>query len=130
MSKGHVHAELMAQYAQDALETASPWQRWQSRGKEAGHDNMPWRDMRGHPKWEDHRDYRRKPTQVQVAGEVFDDVVLDLKKAPDQVFVVLSKDKLVTSHRQSAYSSYAHGLVHTTYEGALRHLEALKPKVL
>ena len=27
----HIHAELMAQYAQDALETETPWERWQFR---------------------------------------------------------------------------------------------------
>lgn len=30
MSK-HIHAELMAQYAQDAAETDKPWERWQVR---------------------------------------------------------------------------------------------------
>lgn len=127
MNKGHVHAELMAQYAEDAKETDRPWERWQV---ELIAHVSGYITCECHPSWQPEQVYRRKPPQVQVAGEVFDDVVLDLKKAPDEVFVVLSKDKLVTSHRQSAYSSYAHGLVHTTYEGALRHLEALKPKVL
>jgi hypothetical protein len=128
----------MAQYAEDAKETDRPWERWQSRGKEA-HDRMPWRTMYGHPKWQDSRDYRRKPFQVQVAGEVFDDVVLDNRVDLEREFYMINREVSNSSPVYSvsarkarfiADSTFREGRVHTTYEGALRHLEALTPKVL
>ena len=29
----HIHADLMLQYAQDAMETDKPWERWEVYGK-------------------------------------------------------------------------------------------------
>lgn len=132
MCKGHVHAELMAQYAQDALETDRPWERWQSRSKASERPGLAWRTLYGHPKWQDSRDYRRKPTQVRVAGEVFDDVIFSRDNAPKEVFVVrpIIQDVTVMLKGAPTTGYWASGMIHTTYEGALRHLEALKPKVL
>jgi hypothetical protein len=45
----------MALYAQDAMETDKPWERWQV--QTAKH----WHDMRGNPEWIAELDYRRKP---------------------------------------------------------------------
>lgn len=55
----HKHAALMLQYAQDALETDKPWERWQFRP-----DGVAvWCDFDGHfrPTWGDGTEYRRKP---------------------------------------------------------------------
>ena len=52
----HKHAALMLQYAQDALETDKPWERWEC------NDGVAWRQftMR-HPSWFNEYEYRRKP---------------------------------------------------------------------
>lgn len=55
MSK-HIHAELMAQYAQDAMETDKPHCLWQ--WKDRNHD---WSDIFDHPSWHLDGEYRRKP---------------------------------------------------------------------
>lgn len=123
----HVHAELMAQYAQDALETDKPWERWEFRFRRRPSN---WRDFTNGPTWLPDIEYRRKPSRVQVAGEVFDDVVFDHASGPKEVFVVRPILHHVSAIPLSdAISEFLEsGLVHTTYEGALRHLEALKPK--
>ena len=36
MMAKHVHADLMLQYAQDAMETDKPWERWEVYGKITG----------------------------------------------------------------------------------------------
>lgn len=136
MSK-HVHAELMAQYAQDALETDRPWERWQVKGPEMiTHVSNP-RDKDGyitcecHPSWHPSHVYRRKPHRVQIAGEVFDDVLIFQPSKEEPVFVLTSTNNIKgLSSRNVARTLFKEGRVHTTYEGALRHLEALKPKVL
>lgn len=56
MSK-HPHAEVMAQYAQDALETDTPWERWHYRWA----PDLPWREFEFHPRWHPDHEYRRKP---------------------------------------------------------------------
>ena len=54
----HKHAHLMAQYAQDALETETPWERWQIR-PEGGTEG--WHDCSGRLCFSERCEYRRKP---------------------------------------------------------------------
>ena len=54
----HKHAELMAQYALDAMETNEPWLRWEFYNKTFG------RRIDSHvvtPSWYEQTEYRRKP---------------------------------------------------------------------
>lgn len=59
MTKAHKHAELMMQYAQDALETDTPWERWEQEGMGVGMDK--WVTMSCNPAWHPHFEYRHKP---------------------------------------------------------------------
>lgn len=67
----HIHAELMAQYAQDAMETDKPWERWEYKNA-VMHD---WYDC-GYPiNWIVCVQYRRKqkpyePTLLDQALEL------------------------------------------------------------
>ncbi len=63
----HKHAELMMQYAQDAMETYKPWELLEVR-----HDDT-WCGLSVHPNWHEPHDYRRKPKMISVTlanGEV------------------------------------------------------------
>ncbi len=65
----HKHAELMMQYAQDAMTTDKPWELWEARAPRK-HD---WFVMKGDPCWSVEFDYRRKPkTNAQIACELLD----------------------------------------------------------
>ena len=61
--KGHVHAELMLQYAEDAKTHAEPWELWQTKG-----DARIWWDCRTHPMWGKDTKYRRKTKTHFVHG--------------------------------------------------------------
>ena len=65
----HKHAELMMQYAQDAMETSEPWELWEySHASSNG-----WRNLDKMPSWLIGNDYRRKPKMISVTlanGEV------------------------------------------------------------
>lgn len=61
MSK-HVHAELMLQYAQDAMETDKPWERWQYRHVITNE----WKSAGTHPYWDLRTEYRRKPKTIKL----------------------------------------------------------------
>ena len=66
---GHVHAELMMQYAQDAQETDTPWERWEMYGKVTG----SWFSLSECFFWRSENQYRRKPKMLSVTlmdGEV------------------------------------------------------------
>ena len=65
----HKHAELMMQYAQDAMETSEPWELWEySHASSNG-----WRNLDKMPSWRIGNEYRRKPKMISVTlmdGEV------------------------------------------------------------
>lgn len=63
MSK-HKHAENMMAYAQDAMETVTPWERWEYYG---GMKDL-WHPVRGHPRWSELTQYRRKPRTINING--------------------------------------------------------------
>ena len=63
----HKHAELMMQYAQDAMETSEPWELWEVRYYDK------WCGLSVHPIWHEPFEYRRKPKMLSVTlanGEV------------------------------------------------------------
>lgn len=61
--KGHVHAESMALYAEDAKTHAEPWKLWQVKA-----DDGVWWDCDAHPRWANDTEYRRKPKTHTVHG--------------------------------------------------------------
>ena len=50
------HAELMLEYAKDALKYNQPWKLWEC------FTGGPWSRLETHPKWHRHVQYRRRPT--------------------------------------------------------------------
>lgn len=70
----HKHAELMAQYAADAMTTDKPWERW-----EVGSDLDKWRTLTNPPLWLPTHKYRRK-TNAQIACELLDAAYAALEK--------------------------------------------------
>ena len=65
----HKHAELMMQYAQDAMETSEPWELWECNTG----GGLGWVDMKSHPLWSTKASYCRKPKILNVtlaSGEV------------------------------------------------------------
>jgi len=72
--QGHKHAELMAQYAEDAKTTDKPWTQWEAYCTQPPRN---WFELKSHPAWADDHDYRRKPkpkTNSQVACELLSKV--------------------------------------------------------
>ena len=56
----HIHAELMAQYAEDAKQHDKPWELWQY------YVSGTWENCENHPSWFTDHHYRRKPRTVQI----------------------------------------------------------------
>lgn len=62
-NKGHIHAELMAQYAEDAKEHEEPWKLWQVK-----YSGGIWKDCRTTPNWHFAKEFRHKPKTHIVNG--------------------------------------------------------------
>ena len=62
----HNHAALMLQYAQDAMETDRPWERWEVRIAANVQPNAVFERLSSHPKWDTNNEYRRKPETIKV----------------------------------------------------------------
>lgn len=121
----HKHAALMLQYAQDAQETDTPWDRWQTRLR----DTEKWWTLLDQCSWLPTYEYRRKPVTINVNGF---DVPAPLKTMPTQGAVWL-----VVPHAEEYTSSYgadgqdwkriaaSRGLFHATKEAAVAHAKAM-----
>lgn len=80
--QGHVHAENMALYAEDAKTTDKPWELWQikdARGE--------WRDLTCNPSFAAHLGYRQKPKTHTVNGVEVPDLRIE-PKAGDRYYLV------------------------------------------
>jgi len=121
------HAALMLEYAKDWAETDRPWERWQLQ-----HSTGEWHTFTkylGHPRWDKHTQYRRKPKVITINGhevpEPYRGALLD-----DVTYYVAHIDSpcLFTETAactQFAEDCHARGLMHTTKEAAIAHAKAL-----
>lgn len=121
---GHTHAELMAQYAEDAKQHDEPWELWQ-------HDaSGTWVDCVRHPSWRSHTQYRRKPRTVMI-GDI---EVPEPCKVPldyGQVYYVpdLTTDLFICRYtwedENVDFRLLESNLVHLDRESAILHAKAL-----
>lgn len=75
----HKHADMLLQYALDAMETSEPWWRWQFRIEKT--DNPRWTDASFPLSFVDHTlEYRRNPEAPPVPWHLLDQVERPLEK--------------------------------------------------
>jgi len=118
----HPHAESMRLYAQDAMETDKPWERWEfcERGS--------WRTLADHPLWILRAEYRRKRKTININGyEVPEPVREPLEMCVTYFLPNLAAGpcKLYWNNDTSDTAWLAAGLIHLTPEDADLHKKAL-----
>lgn len=121
---GHVHAELMAMYAEDARETDTPWERWQSL------IGGQWKDRDGPFAFWTETSYRRKPRTITINGR---EVPEPMREAPDigkEYYIAATGNEdmfVVGPWEGDRYDCMrlSRGLCHSTKEVAIAHAEAL-----
>jgi hypothetical protein len=122
----HVHAELMALYAQDAMETDKPWERWEYKLDVSGE----WISFMSCPTWNIVCKYRRKPCTIKVNGF---DVPEPMREKPSaqSAYWVASSNLEPFYIRQIWNDHPAHnmwlsrGLIHSKKEAAAKHAMAM-----
>jgi hypothetical protein len=128
----HIHAELMMEYAKDAMETDKPWLRWEK--KIMGIDDE-FVGCGGNPSWNDYSKYRRKPMTININGyEVPEPYRGEMKEYQPYFTPELFDcgDDYWENYRDLQWldTLYDHvamknGLVHLTEAAAIKHAEAL-----
>ena len=120
----HIHAKLMAQYAEDAAETDKPWERW-----EFCHMRGEYQSLHGHPEWVGDNEYRRKPKTILINGHE----VPEPHRTPleiDDVYWAFTAIGGVANRYWSDDSecrnALNNGFIHLTREAAEKHYEAIK----
>lgn len=88
--QGHVHAELMALYAEDAKTTDKPWELWELFTKLG-----TWVGVDKNPDWCEDIQYRRKPKTHIVNGVEVPDLRIEPKIGEEYWFPDASTEKLV-----------------------------------
>lgn len=124
----HIHAENMRLYAEDAMETDKPWERWEY--------SIPaffnrFQGCNQQPSWEPSTQYRRKPRTIQVNGFDVPEPVRKKLKDGDKYFVpsVSSKDFFggtwIWFSDGCGQTMLSRGLIHLTKENAIIHAKAM-----
>ena len=125
MSTRHRHAESMALYAEDALTTGTPWERW-----EYQYDGI-WKQLRYFDTlWCLDTEYRRKPKTININGFK---VPEPMRVRPDAGAIYYYPN--LTSNGERTYAwvgdeidehCFKAGMCHLTREAAELHGDALK----
>lgn len=125
--KGHPHAALMAEYAKDAAETETPWERWEFR-----RGDEEWLRSIKHPEWLAAFQYRRKPEPpktITVNGFEVPAPVAESPAESELVWVAspLSRDFAAKARYVAEWDfhKFKRGLLHATEEAAVAHAKAM-----
>lgn len=121
----HPHAESMMLYAQDAMETDKPWERWVFIT-----ENGTLCQCMKHPEWRKDFEYRRKPRTILINGiEVPEPVKEELLEGQSYYLVDITYPQLMQLQYWDNDTLDARflerGLIHLTEENARKHAEAL-----
>ena len=121
----HVHAELMAQYAEDAMKTDKPWKLWEFK-KSTEHS---WSECSHSPEWCELNNYRRKPKYININGYNVPEPLREEPEMHTNYFVVSTYECTPEEFAWDGYSiekqKLKAGIIHLTKENAQIHLDAL-----
>ena len=118
----HIHAELMAQYAEDAKQYDEPWELWQHG------DNGVWTRCTCHPGWFTDHYYRRKPRTVQISDfEVPEPCKVALEYGQDYYVPSLTAGASWRTWNDDKHDARVlkSNLVHLDFQSAEIHAKAL-----
>jgi len=123
--KPHKHAELMMEYAKDAMETETPWERWEY------FDNQVWRPLRQvYPIWFTNTQYRRKPKTININGHEVPEpyrgeMSLGVYYYTPILWGQTGYDIYTWDDASSDKTFKSKGLIHLSKEAAIAHANAL-----
>lgn len=116
----HKHAALMLQYAQDAAESETPWDRWEVCR------NGAWYGFTDNPMWVLEYEYRRKPKTIRIGEFDVPEPARELLKQRENYWVACTGGiaRFQWYDDDNDRKWLAGGLIHLTQEAAQQHAEA------
>lgn len=120
----HIHAELMMEYAKDAMETDKPWERWEF----CIGGNNEWIPCDGNPFWDKDTVYRRKQKTIDINGiEVPEPYRGEMRDGDTYYSPFLPDSSLCYTWESDEFHKKMQelGMVHLSKEAAIIHAEAL-----
>lgn len=121
----HIHAELMALYAEDAMKTPKPWLRWEFKDS-AEHS---WSECLRSPEWSEFNNYRRKLKYININEYNVPELLREEPKMNTNYFVAstfeLTPQELTWDGYSVEKQKLKAGIIHLTRENAQIHLDAL-----
>ena len=129
----HKHAELMMQYAQDAMETPHPWERWEYQ-TESMQEGDVWNNCFPNPSFDVRYKYRRKPKMISVtlaSGEVvsWPEPHRTELEYGDAYFYVNANGSVIIEWWEcmaQEIDTLSNGWVHLTEDAAKQHAAAIR----
>ena len=119
----HIHAELMAQYAEDAKKYNEPWKMWRNG------DGNTWSDCTTHPYWLTTHVYRRKTRTIKIAGYEVPEPVREPLCRGQKFWVVgpfMGTQAFTWDGDNGDFFALESGFVHLSEEAATQYYEVLK----
>ena len=120
---GHIHAELMAQYAEDAKQHDRPWELWQQGDREV------WVGCTYNPNWEIDRSYRRKPQTIMLGEYEVPKPCREPLRSGQKFWTVnpfTGPQGFTWDGSKEDLHALKSGFVHLTEEAAEKHYETFK----
>lgn len=121
----HKHAALMLQYAQDAMETDKPWERWEIETLDG------WDKCGTSISWGECNNYRRKPQTIKVGKWEFPKPITFAPKIDTIYWVIrlhpkgFAPDDLIWSGDETDASLLRNNMIHLSREAAQAHADVL-----
>lgn len=122
----HKHAALMLQYAQDAAETDSPWERW-----EMSDNTENWYPCSTHPAWNEGSLYRRKKLVIKIGKFEFPKPMTDVPREGTEYFYLDFGDNGFMFNRSTWTNTdldihnIARNVAHLSHKDAQTHADVL-----
>ena len=126
----HIHAELMMEYAKDAMETDEPWERW-----EYYSHRCTWEPFKiSGPSWGEESEYRRKARTININGhEVPEPYRGEMKKDQPYFIPRIGWMGCEGNYEEEVWINCTYdnnmihrGLIHLNKEAAMAHAKALE----
>ncbi|OAM26157.1 hypothetical protein A7P95_10685 [Eikenella longinqua] len=124
----------MLQYAQDAAETDTPWERWEtseSKTKIGDEWVQDWEDLTENPDWHPDVGYRRKPQVTRVGRHEFPRPVSRGLSEMDKFYMVIQRTdafeakRCVWASTKQDMDALEAGFIHLSREAAQAHADVL-----
>lgn len=122
----HIHADTMAQYAEDAKKYNEPWKMWQY--DHPDHAGV-WIDCDSHPSWATDLVYRRKPRVIKIAQYEVPEPVREPLNPGQKFWAVnpfLGPREFIWDGCTGTQHALESGFVHLSEEAATQYYEVLK----